>query len=375
MADLSPHLLQQLANEIKTWARELGFRQCGITDTRLEQEADHLQQWLAAGYQGEMDYLNQHFDKRIDPARLVEGTQRIICVRMDYLPPDIRSLKILADPEKAYVARYTLGRDYHKLVRKRLTQLGKKIQQRVGEFGHRAFVDSAPILERPLARKAGIGWVGKHSLILNREAGSLFFLGELFVDLPLPIDEPVTEEHCGRCTACLDVCPTRAFPAPGVLDARRCISYLTIELKGSIPEELRPLMGNRIFGCDDCQLICPWNRFARPSAEADFQPRNRLDDEALVTLFLWDEATFLQRTEGSAIRRTGHEGWLRNIAIALGNSPGGPPVMAALHSRRHHPSAVVREHVEWALRRLALNDEPQPLPILQHPRANKIRQQ
>ncbi|MBY4677051.1 tRNA epoxyqueuosine(34) reductase QueG [Marinobacterium arenosum] len=371
MPDLTEQQLQQLADQIKAWAAELGFQQCGITQPDTRAETDHLQQWLDAGYQGEMDYLNNHLDKRLDPTLLVPGTERIICVRMDYLPPDSAPLDNLRDGDQAYVARYTLGRDYHKLMRKRLTQLGKQIEQQVENLGYRAFVDSAPILERPLARQAGIGWIGKHSLVLNRDAGSLFFLGELFVDLPLPVDPPYDEEHCGRCTACMDVCPTNAFPQPYVLDGRRCISYLTIELKGSIPEELRPLMGNRIFGCDDCQLICPWNRFAHITAEPDFHPRQRLDRRRLVELFDWDEATFLKNTEGSAIRRTGHIGWLRNIAVALGNSRGGAEVEQALRARLEHPSAIVREHVQWALAQL--DRAAEPVKLLTHRRGAKLK--
>lgn len=365
--------MQQLAQEIKEWAQALGFQQCGITTPDLSDHQQKLQQWLDAGYAGEMDYLHNHPDKRLDPALLVPGTQRIICVRMNYMPDNTEKLATLSDPVKGYVARYTLGRDYHKLMRKRLTQLGKKIEAEVGSLGYRAFVDSAPVLERPLAQKAGLGWVGKHGLILNREAGSWFLLGELFIDLPLPVDPPEEENHCGRCTACIDVCPTDAFPQPGVLDARRCISYLTIELKGSIPKELRPKMGNRIFGCDDCQLICPWNRFSGTTTEQDFQPRNNLNDAALLTLFSWDEETFLKKTEGSAIRRTGHEGWLRNIAVALGNGNGGSEVIDALRCRLEHPSEVVQEHVEWALAQLQENNQPSPLPILDHPGARRIK--
>lgn len=375
MPELTPSQLQQLACDIKQWAREAGFQQCGITEPDLSDQEARLRDWLARGYQGEMAYLGNHFEKRIHPDQLQPGTQRIICVRMDYMPPDISTLKVLSSPDKAYIARYTLGRDYHKLVRKRLTQLGKRIQQHLDQaLEFRAFVDSAPILERPLAQKAGLGWTGKHSLILNRQAGSWFFLAELFIDLPLPVDPPEQENHCGRCSACIDVCPTNAFPQPGVLDARRCISYLTIELKGSIPEELRPLMGNRIFGCDDCQLICPWNRFSNDTAEADFHPRHRLDNRQLTELFAWDEETFLKNTEGSAIRRTGHEGWLRNIAVALGNSGGGEAVTEALRSRLEHPSEIVREHILWALERLDASADNTPPPILSHQRSKKIKQ-
>lgn len=357
---------EQLRDELKAKAAEMGFAQCGITVPDMQMEKEHLQQWLNEGYQGEMSYLENHFDKRLNPAELVPGTQRIICVRMDYLPPDTAPAATLADDSKAYLARYTLGRDYHKVMRKRLTQLGKWLETRTGELGYRAFVDSAPVMERPLAREAGLGWIGKHSLLLNRQAGSLFFLGELFIDLPLPVDPAYTEEHCGQCTACLDICPTRAFVGPYILDARRCISYLTIELDGAIPLELRPLMGNRIFGCDDCQLICPWNRFSNNTQEADYQPRQKLDNSTLLSLFEWDEETFLRKTEGSAIRRTGHIGWLRNIAVALGNSRGGPTIEAALRARLNHPSEVVQEHINWALEQLALRngEAAQPLPIL-----------
>jgi len=367
--------LQALADGLKVRARELGFQQCAITLPDASMEAEHLRQWLELGYQGEMQYLEQHLDKRLDPRLLVPGAERIVMVRMDYLPPDTSTLRTLADPNKAYIARYTLGRDYHKLIRKRLKQLGQWLQQEAGpeasvEF--RPFVDSGPVLERPLARNAGIGWVGKHTLILNRTAGSLFFLGELFTNLPLPVDEPETESHCGRCTACLDICPTRAFPEPGVLDARRCISYLTIEYRGSIAPELRPLIGNRIFGCDDCQLICPWNRFAKRSPEEDFKPRHSLDNADLLSLFAWDEETFLRNTEGSAIRRTGFEGWQRNLAVALGNSGGGDAVIHALKARRDDATPLVREHIDWALARLAATEGPSPLPILEHPGAKRI---
>ncbi|SEG86451.1 tRNA epoxyqueuosine(34) reductase QueG [Marinobacterium lutimaris] len=371
-----PEPLESLAQRLKQRARELGFQQCAITLPDASAEAEHLQQWLDTGYQGEMGYLEQHFDKRIDPKLLVPGCERIVMVRMDYLPPETTTLKTLANPDKAYIARYTLGRDYHKLIRKRLKQLGQWLAAEAGDEAavqFRPFVDSAPVLERPLARNAGIGWIGKHTLLLNRQAGSLFFLGELFTNLPLPIDAPETESHCGRCSACLDICPTKAFPEAGVLDARRCISYLTIEYSGSIPEELRPLMGNRIFGCDDCQLICPWNRFAKRTPEEDFKPRHSLDDVDLLTLFNWDEETFLKNTEGSAIRRTGFEGWQRNLAVALGNSRGGDKVEEALRSRRESVSALVQEHIDWALERLASKAGPVPLPIQQHPGARRIK--
>lgn len=346
--------LANLAQSIKDWGRELGFLQVGIAGVDLQEHEAHLQRWLAAGHQGEMDYMAAHGSKRSRPTELVPGTLRVISLRMDYLPGDTRMSERLAEPEKAYVSRYALGRDYHKLIRKRLQHLAERIQEVIGPFGYRAFVDSAPVLEKALAEQAGLGWIGKNTLLLNRKAGSWFFLGELFVDLPLPVDEPHAGEHCGRCTACLDICPTAAFVGPRQLDARRCISYLTIELKGSIPEELRPLIGNRVFGCDDCQIVCPWNRFARPSAEGDFQPRHGLDNATLAELFLWTEEQFLSRTEGSPLRRAGYERWLRNLAVGLGNAPSTIVVLEALKARRDDPSALVREHVAWALRRHGL---------------------
>jgi len=346
--------LVALAQSIKDWGRELGFQQVGIAGLDLAEHERHLERWLAAGYQGEMDYMAAHGSKRSHPDQLVPGTLRVISLRMDYLPGDTRMAERLAEPEKAYVSRYALGRDYHKLIRKRLQQLAERIQAAIGPFGYRAFVDSAPVLEKAIAEQAGLGWIGKNTLLLNRKAGSYFFLGELFVDLPLPVDAPHASEHCGRCTACLEICPTAAFVAPYVLDARRCISYLTIELKGSIPAELRPLIGNRVFGCDDCQLVCPWNRFARPTSQGDFQPRHNLDNAELAELFRWSEEEFLSRTEGSPLRRAGYERWLRNLAVGLGNAPSSIPVIEALKARREHPSALVREHVQWALERHGL---------------------
>ncbi|MFK4074301.1 tRNA epoxyqueuosine(34) reductase QueG [Ectopseudomonas khazarica] len=341
--------LNALAQSIKDWGRELGFQQVGIADVELSEHEAHLKRWLAAGYQGEMDYMAAHGDKRSRPAELVPGTLRVVSLRMDYLPGDTQMAQRLKEPEQAYVSRYALGRDYHKLIRKRLQQLAERIQQQIGTFGYRAFVDSAPVLEKAIAEKAGLGWIGKNTLVLNRKAGSYFFLGELFVDLPLPVDAPHASEHCGRCSACMDICPTAAFAGPYQLDARRCISYLTIELKGSIPVELRTPIGNRVFGCDDCQIVCPWNRFARPTEQGDFQPRHGLDNSALAELFLWTEPEFLARTEGSPLRRTGYERWLRNLAVGLGNAPSTIPVLEALNARRDHPSELVREHVEWAL--------------------------
>jgi len=350
--------LNALAQSIKEWGRELGFQQVGIAGLELSEHEAHLQRWLDAGYQGEMDYMAAHGSKRSHPEQLVPGTLRVVSLRMDYLPGDTQMAQRLGEPEKAYVSRYALGRDYHKLIRKRLQQLAERIQQQIGPFGYRAFVDSAPVLEKAIAEQAGLGWIGKNTLVLNRKAGSYFFLGELFVDLPLPVDAPHATEHCGRCTACMDICPTGAFVGPYVLDARRCISYLTIELKGSIPEELRAPIGNRVFGCDDCQLVCPWNRFARPTEQADFQPRHQLDNAELATLFRWSEEEFLSRTEGSPLRRAGYERWLRNLAVGLGNAPSSIPVLEALHARRDHPSALVREHVEWALARHAERGAP-----------------
>ena len=341
--------LAALAQSIKDWGRELGFAHVGIAGVDLGEHEQHLERWLAAGYHGELDYMAAHGSKRSHPEQLIPGTLRVISLRMDYLPGDTRMAQVLAQPEKAYVSRYALGRDYHKLIRKRVQQLADRIQADIGPFGFRAFVDSAPVLEKAIAQEAGLGWIGKNTLLLNRKAGSYFFLAELFVDLPLPVDEAQTSEHCGRCQACLDVCPTNAFVGPYVLDARRCISYLTIELKQAIPVELRAMIGNRVFGCDDCQIVCPWNRFARPTQENDFKPRHGLDNAGLAELFMWDEATFLGNTEGSPLRRAGYERWLRNLAVGLGNAPSTIPVLEALQARREHPSELVREHVEWAL--------------------------
>ena len=341
--------LPALAQSIKDWGRELGFQQVGISGLDLAEHESHLERWLAAGYHGEMEYMGAHGNKRSRPAELVPGTLRVVSLRMDYLPGDTQMAQRLAQPSKAYVSRYALGRDYHKLIRKRVQQLAERIQQVIGPFGYRAFVDSAPVLEKAIAEQAGLGWIGKNTLVLNRKAGSYFFLGELFVDLPLPVDTPHASEHCGRCTACLDICPTNAFVGPYQLDARRCISYLTIELKNAIPEELRPLIGNRVFGCDDCQIVCPWNRFARASGEGDFKPRHNLDNAELAELFLWDEEQFLSNTEGSPLRRAGYERWLRNLAVGLGNAPSTIPVLEALKARQDYPSELVREHVQWAL--------------------------
>ncbi len=339
-----------LAARIRALAHAAGFQRVGITGVELKQDEAHLLDWLGQQLYGSMEWMARHGALRARPAELLPGTIRVISVGLDYGKDPDAAWANLREHERAYVARYALGRDYHKLMRNRLQRLAEAVQAEIGPFGHRAFTDSAPVLERALARNAGLGWIGKHTCLIDRDGGSWFFLGELFVDIPLPVDPPATA-HCGSCTRCIDICPTGAITAPYRLDARRCISYLTIEHEGSIDEELRPLMGNRIFGCDDCQLVCPWNKFARRSDEPDFRVRNDLDTASLAELFAWEEEEFLGRSEGSAIRRSGHERWLRNIAIALGNAPTTPEVLAALETRRHHPSPVVREHVEWALRR------------------------
>ena len=342
----------ELVARIKRRGLELGFQQVGIADTDLAAAESRLQSWLAEGRHGTMDYMARHGLKRSRPADLVPGTVRVISVRMDYLSESHRAMQAaLDDPPRAFVSRYALGRDYHKLLRRRLQRLAEHILAEIGPFGYRVFVDSAPVLEKPLAAKAGLGWIGKHTNLIHPKAGSWFFLGEIYTDLPLPIDTPIAD-HCGRCRACIEVCPTRAIVAPYALDARLCISYLTIEHAGSIPEPLRPPIGNRIYGCDDCQLFCPWNRFARLAAEPDFQARHALDTASLVEVFGWDESTFLDRTQGSAIRRIGHGRWLRNIAVALGNAPASPEVKQALSARADHPDALIREHVGWALRRI-----------------------
>jgi len=339
----------ELAALIKTWGRELGFQQIGIADLELSEPEARLLDWLAAGFHGEMGYMARHGVKRSRPAELVPGTVRVIAARMDYFAPGAADpWWVLHQRELGYVSRYALGRNYHKVLRNRLQRLAERIAVAIGPFGYRVFVDSAPVLEKALAAKAGLGWVGKHSNLLDRRAGSWFFLGEIYIDLPLPVDEPASA-HCGRCTACLDLCPTQAIVAPYRVDARRCISYHTIELHGPIPLEFRRAIGNRIYGCDDCQLACPWNRFAQPSVEPDFRARHGLDAPSLIELLGWDEAEFLCRTEGSAIRRIGHERWLRNIAIALGNAPCSLEIITALRTRLTHSSVLVQEHVVWAL--------------------------
>jgi epoxyqueuosine reductase len=353
MTTYKPEHIANLAVQIKQWGQNLGFQQVGITDTDLAQAETRLANWLAKDFHGSMDYMERHGHKRSRPALLHPGTQRVISVRMDYLPEaDSEMNQALENPLSAYISRYALGRDYHKLMRNRLQKLAVRIHDEIGDFGYRAFVDSAPVLEKALAEKAGLGWIGKHSNLINRQAGSWFFLGEIYTDLPLPVDKPATE-HCGDCRACLDICPTQAIVAPYQVDARRCISYLTIELHGPIPEEFRPLLGNRIYGCDDCQLICPWNRFAKRTDEKDFSPRHRLNTQELLDVFAWTEQEFMAKTEGSAIRRIGYERWLRNIAVALGNSPKSEAVIEALTAKRLHSSELVQEHVRWALARLA----------------------
>jgi epoxyqueuosine reductase len=351
-----PNILTKSAAEVadlKTaivrWGLELGFQQVGISDVDLSDAEEHLDQWLDDGRHGEMAYMQRHGTKRSRPEELVPGTIRVISVRMDYLPEDQESVDDLLDhPSKAYISRYALGRDYHKVLRSRLKKLAKKIEDRIGAFGYRVFVDSAPVLEKPIAQKAGIGWMGKHTNMIHDKAGSWFFLGELYTDLPLPVDE-ASESHCGSCAACMEVCPTNAITGPYELDARRCISYLTIEMRDSIPIEFRKAIGNRIYGCDDCQIFCPWNKFAKPSAEGDFAPRHGLDDAELTDLFAWDEATWLENTEGSAIRRIGYSTWLRNIAVALGNAATTPEVIAALTKRIDSPHDIVAEHAKWAI--------------------------
>ncbi|HEX2566072.1 MAG TPA: tRNA epoxyqueuosine(34) reductase QueG [Burkholderiales bacterium] len=337
-----------LARRIKGWGRELGFQAVGIADAELGDAEPRLLEWLARGWHGEMEYMARHGALRARPAELHPGTLRVISCRMDYSTTAVDELPL--ERAKAYVAKYARGRDYHKLVRTRLQALCERIEAHAGPFVHRAFSDSAPVMEVELAARAGLGWRGKHTLLLSRDAGSWFFLGEIYCSLPLPVDEPA-EAHCGTCRRCIDVCPTQAIVAPFQLDARRCISYLTIEHKSAIPEELRPLIGNRVYGCDDCQIVCPWNRFAAPSAEADFQARNGLDDATLVELFAWTEREFDERLRGSAIRRIGYERWLRNLAVGLGNAPTSAEVLRALRTRKDHPSGLVREHVLWALSR------------------------
>ena len=346
-----------LVKQIKAWGIELGFDAIGISGTHLPDAEKGLTDWLAQGFHGEMDYMASHGSKRAQPEALIPGTRSIITARLNYQPAALDSATVLANPALAHISRYALGRDYHKVLRHRLQQLAERICRQIGDFHHRAFTDSAPVMEVALATQSGLGWRGKHSLLLSREAGSYFFLGEIYTDLPLPADPPIAD-HCGSCNACQQACPTGAIVAPYQVDARRCISYLTIELKGSIPETLRPLIGNRVYGCDDCQLVCPWNRFSSETRGKDFAVRFNLDRTSLVDLFAWTEEMFNTRLAGSPIRRIGHERWLRNIAVGLGNGPTTREAIAALQARADHPSPLVREHVAWALARLG---SPEPI--------------
>ena len=348
---------EELAARIRTWGRELGFASIGISGIELGEAETRLMQWLAAGRHGQMNYMERHGATRARPSELVPGTMSVISARMAYWPDALDAQAVLDDPDAAYISRYALGRDYHKVLRARLQSLADRIENVVGPFGYRAFTDSAPVMEVEIARRAALGWRGKHTLLIHRDAGSLFFLGELFTNLPLPADAPQAD-HCGTCTRCIDVCPTGAIVAPYQVDARLCVSYLTIELDGAIPEALRPLIGNRIYGCDDCQLVCPWNRHAQVALEPDFAVRNGLDRATLAELFAWTEEEFDQRLAGSAIRRIGHVRWLRNIAVALGNAPPSASSRDALAARADHPSALVREHVAWALARQHSTESP-----------------
>ncbi len=353
--------LAQLARDIRAWGRELGFQQIGIADADLSEAEPRLLKWLGAGFHGDMDYMAKHGVKRSRPHELVPGTLRVIAARMNYLPAGAaESWSVIESPSQAYISRYALGRDYHKVMRRRLARLAERIEAAIGEFAYRAFTDSAPVMEVELAQKAGLGWRGKHTLLLTREAGSYFFLGEIYTDLPLPVDEAAAN-HCGTCRKCIDVCPTQAIVAPYQLDARLCISYLTIEHHGSIPVELRASIGNRVYGCDDCQLVCPWNRFAQPTAEGDFAVRNGLDNAALAELFAWGEEDFHARLAGSAIHRIGYARWLRNLAVGMGNALRRLPpdsadagrIVAALQARSENVLPLVREHVQWALQQQA----------------------
>jgi len=346
---LGPDQLASLASRVKQWGIEMGFDAVGISDTHLKEHEQHLHNWIDKGMQGDMSYMHKHGLKRSRPELLVEGTRRVISARMDYAPADIQSAeKQLEVSQTGYISRYALGRDYHKVVRARLKQLAKRIDQEIGEYGYRVFTDSAPVLEKAIAEKAGLGWIGKHSNLLDSKTGSWFFLGEIYVDLPLPIDKPASN-HCGTCERCIDICPTQAIVAPYQVDARLCISYLTIELKGAIPKELRGKLGNRIYGCDDCQFVCPWNKFAQTTKESDFTPREELTDRHLLELFAWTKDDFLKKTQGTAIRRIGYESWLRNIAVALGNADKDQAIIAALRKKRSSASPLLQEHIDWAI--------------------------
>ena len=353
---MTPTELEKLAQDLKTVAHAQGFQQLGISPVTWGDTEQRLWAWLAQGYHGQMDYMAKHGTKRTRPAELLPGTLRVLSARMDYFPRAADPVAVLDNPQQAYVARYALGRDYHKLLRKRLQHLLTWLQQQVPGALGRVYCDSAPVMEKPLAAQAGLGWLGKHTNLIHRDAGSWFFLGEIYTDIPLPVDAP-TSAHCGSCTRCLRICPTQAIIAPYQLDARRCIAYLTIELHGPIPVEFRPLLGNRIYGCDDCQLVCPWNRYAQYSKEADFQPRHGLDQATLLSLWAWGEMEFTQRMRGSPILRLGYERWLRNLAVALGNAPPSPATVTALRSRQDDPSALVREHTAWALAQQAMLED------------------
>lgn len=365
-SSLSQQQLADLAIQIGQLAKQFGFHDMGIVDPALETAGERLNEWLAQGYQADMGYMGEHGSKRWRANELVPGTARVICLTMPYLDPEISTKSCLEDDQQGYVARYALGRDYHKLVRKRLAQMAKAIEQLIGPFGYRVFVDSAPVMEKPMAQQAGLGWQGKNTLLINRKSGSWFFLGEIFVDLPLPTSDPYEKDHCSRCTVCMDVCPTNAFPEPYVLDANKCIAYLTIEHKGSIPLDLRPLMGNRIFGCDDCQLGCPYNRVPTASKESDFAPRHNLDQASLIELFNWTAEEFDERTQGSPIRRSGYDGWLRNIAVAIGNGKATDVSMQALEAKLPTASDMVQEHIQWALAELK-ERQAKNIPVLELP--------
>lgn len=344
---------RKLTEDIKLWGEELGFQQVGISDVDLEEAGGYLKKWLENKFHGSMEYMQKHGSKRYRPDELCSGTYRIISVRMDYYPPKLISYQsLLKQPHKAAISRYALGRDYHKVMRKKLKQLAMSIEQRVGKYGYRVFADSAPVMEKAIAEKAGLGWIGKHSNVLNAKAGSWFFLGEIYTDLDLPVDKKSTY-HCGTCNRCIEACPTGAIVAPFQVDSRRCISYLTIENKGAIPLEFRKAMGNRIYGCDDCQMVCPWNKFSHDTNEKDFSPRHGLDNIGLLELFEWDSDTFFRKMEGSPIRRIGYEAWQRNLVVALGNSKGGKPVIEVLRNKLSGASDMLIEHIEWAIKELS----------------------
>jgi epoxyqueuosine reductase len=343
------HQNEELKRCIRKLGIDLGFQAVGFTDTKLDEQHANYREWIKRNFHGEMGYMERNLEKRLNPDLLVPDTLSVICVRLDYLTDQSDLPSRLDNDDKAYISRYALGRDYHKLMRKRLQKLSNNIAELIGDFGYRVFVDSAPVLEKSLAVKAGIGWQGKHSNVLHRDHGSWFFLGEIFTDLTFESDQPV-ESHCGSCTACIDVCPTQAIVAPYKVDARRCISYLTIELKTSIPEEFRSAIGNRIYGCDDCQIFCPWNKFAQLSSEGDFSARHQLDDASLLDCFQWNETTFHEKTNGSAIKRTGYNGWIRNLAVALGNSGYNPHIISALRKQRPIHNLMVQEHIDWAIK-------------------------